>query len=290
MDASIFVDAEGTPGNDEARMQSGDGGPMPRKAICAINIPSFSPDYREYARICLHTAHGCGYEPWLLVDGGDLSEDELRKELGWATDGVGGETAQMLRAQSRFLPEMTSALRPKELLIARGAMLRLEIPFLFDDEIVLYTDLDVMFRKGIDAMPPLPTVKYWGMVHEIRRGGMFNSGVSIMNLPNLRATADVFDTWVRRMILAGHLPKRCWDQGLINSFYKDNITTIPDEWNWRPYWGPNPDAAILHYHGPKPLDSEERLLKEYTNSGPNLVSPNFYTERERWLKLWKTLK
>jgi hypothetical protein len=57
---------------------------------------------------------------------------------------------------------------------------------------------------------------------------------------------------------------------------------IPKIWNWRPYWGINPDVAILHFHGPKPLDSLVRINREY----PESLRPVYYYEaKEEWLEI-----
>ena len=229
------------------------------KVIFGINHPAASPHYVEYASLAIASARQVGYEPVLLYDGESPPID-----------------VEKIECRSRFSQEMRAALRPDEYRIAAGAMLRLEIPFLFDDEYVLYTDVDVLFLRRLE----MPTVVHWGMVHENRAESHFNSGVSVMHVPELRETAPGFDAFCRQAILAGRLPSLCWDQGLINAFYSERITKLPDIWNWRPYWGPNPEAAILHFHGPKPLDSQARIDKEYPAS---LRPPFFYAAKQEWL-------
>ena len=166
------------------------------RIIFAINHPAASTHYVEYASLAIASARQVGYEPVLLFDGESPPID-----------------VEKIECRSRFSQEMRAALRPDEYLIAAGAMLRLEIPFLFDDEYVLYTDVDVLFLRRLE----LPTVLHWGMVPEDRLGSHFNSGVSVMHLPELRKTAPGFDDFCRQAILAGRLPSLCWDQGLINA-------------------------------------------------------------------------
>ncbi len=243
------------------------------KLILGINTPSASLDYVEYAKVAVHTAREVGYEPVMLIDGENLSA---------SADLAVGIGCTAMPCQSRFLPEMVKSLRHDELLIARGAMLRLEIPFLFDDEYVLYTDLDVIVRKHVEW----PKVKSWGMVHENWAGGRFNSGVSIMNLPSLRDSAAEFDKFSRWIINHNQLASGCWDQGLINRFYCDEIAVLPRECNWRPYWGRNDKANILHFHGPKPLDTQERLEREY----PAWLRPAYFEEaRMEWHQIHGSL-
>jgi lipopolysaccharide biosynthesis glycosyltransferase len=234
------------------------------KTFLALNSPAASPHYLEYARVAIHTARQVGYQPVLLHYGPrpDIDVDAIA-------------------CVSRFMPEMEKHLRPDELLIASGAMLRLEIPFLgLKDEICIYTDVDVVFRRRLE--PRIYKITSWGMVPEWHETGSYNSGVTIMNLPHLRQHARAFDEFTREIITSGQLPLVCWDQGVLNSFFKSTIFRLPAIWNWRPYWGPNKDAVILHFHGPKPLDSQERLDKEYK---PQLWPANYFTEKENWMKL-----
>jgi len=42
------------------------------------------------------------------------------------------------------------------------------------------------------------------------------------------------------------------DQGLIISYFGPTATRLPDNYNWKPYWGINHDAVIVHFHGFKP--------------------------------------
>lgn len=117
------------------------------KVIFGINHPAASPHYVEYASLAIASARQVGYEPVLLYDGESPPID-----------------VEKIECRSRFSQEMRAALRPDEYRIAAGAMLRLEIPFLFDDEYVLYTDVDVLFLRRLE----LPTVAHWGMVPENR--------------------------------------------------------------------------------------------------------------------------
>ncbi|GAB4813078.1 hypothetical protein N2152v2_000124 [Parachlorella kessleri] len=46
-----------------------------------------------------------------------------------------------------------------------------------------------------------------------------------------------------------------YDQGWLVQYRTDYNKTWPaiaDEMNWKVYWGSNPNASILHWHGPKP--------------------------------------
>ena len=46
------------------------------------------------------------------------------------------------------------------------------------------------------------------------------------------------------------------DQGLLLKFFEGSIDKLPDEWNWKAYWGwqkkKKTNIRIAHFHGPKP--------------------------------------
>ncbi len=42
-----------------------------------------------------------------------------------------------------------------------------------------------------------------------------------------------------------------YDQPVLNDFYRDRWERLPLALNWKPYWGHDPAAKILHFHGPK---------------------------------------
>ena len=236
------------------------------KVIFGMNAAAANENYSAYAKVACRTAGRCGYDPYLLYDGTDDP----------------GVDAKVLRVRSRFYDCMKENLRPDELSIAAGAMLRLEIPFAFSDEYVIYADLDTVFHRYVEP----PKVRYWGLVREQRGVGHFNSGVSVMNLPILRAVGPWFDKFATTIIKQGKLPSIAWDQGLINLFYDGLIEDIPDEWNWRPYWGANDQAIVTHFHGPKPLDSHDGIIKSYH---PSLYPEQFFVDKAKWLDEFNTL-
>ena len=49
-----------------------------------------------------------------------------------------------------------------------------------------------------------------------------------------------------------------------------NLTMLPPRFNWKPYWGMDKDAVIVHFHGPKPercLDCIILLTQTYNRCG-----------------------
>jgi hypothetical protein len=86
---------------------------------------------------------------------------------------------------------------------------------------------------------------------EAAREELENSGVMVINVQWYLETWDYF------MKYAGSIEwhSAACEQGLILDFYVHKTQAavlLPDGWNWKPYWGRNDDATILHLHGPKP--------------------------------------
>jgi hypothetical protein len=135
-----------------------------------------------------------------------------------------------------------------DLLSLSGAQLRIEIPLIEkEDAVVLYTDCDVMFLKE-PLLPYLP--KYFAAApHEsLTDYSDINSGVMLMNVSMLRDDLPAFRAFAQKEIAAG----RPQDQWMYNEFYRDRWDRLDVTLNWKPYWGANPEAQIVHWHGPKP--------------------------------------
>jgi hypothetical protein len=130
-----------------------------------------------------------------------------------------------------------------------GHWLRCDIPLIETEaEFVLYTDIDVMFRKSVDMSGVRPSTVACAPEHRQDDFSYFNSGVMVMNLPAMRETrGKLIQTLGERV--KGIEPHN--DQGILNAVYRD-WARLPNAWNWKPYWGFSDDAAIVHFHGPKP--------------------------------------
>ena len=134
-----------------------------------------------------------------------------------------------------------------------GIFLRFDIPEIEqDDDLVLYTDCDVMFRQELALNDLRPRIFAAGPEFYPDYWGYFNSGVMLMNIPEMRRTSPyLFEATLARMQAGfgvGH------DQGDLNAFYFEQWDRLPLEYNWKPYWGVNDRSVILHFHGPKPMD------------------------------------
>lgn len=242
--------------------------------FCALTEDS--PGFRQYAEmvmVAVYTARKCtSLRPHLIYDG---KENEFTAWLD--RHGV-----RIIRHRS-FLREELVKLgeREKNPYIAAaisGAFLRVELPRLVPPsssrDIVFYTDCDVMFRNEVVLQLCEIHCEHFAVARQARAGqdDNINSGVMLMNLTALRRTADDFYKFIFE-----HLDKlkgEAWDQGAYQRFYRDGSgrplwTWLPPELNWRPYWGDNASARIVHFHGPKPyqrddIDTVWPELKSYT--------------------------
>jgi lipopolysaccharide biosynthesis glycosyltransferase len=124
--------------------------------------------------------------------------------------------------------------------------MRADVPLLCEDEYALYTDADVMFSGlplELDDIKPA----YLACTPCRKTFPGFNAGVIVMNIKALRDTQPEF-------IEAARITKEYVgvDELIYNRVYGDRYTPLPEEYNWKPYWGVNDGAKVIHFHGPKP--------------------------------------
>lgn len=132
--------------------------------------------------------------------------------------------------------------------IALGAFLRLEIPKISNqNDLVLYTDLDVIFLKEI-LFEGVSTNLAMAPEFNVENFDDVNSGVMLFN-PFIMKT--LFED-ILSFIDSNLLTINDFDQGPIRSIAKGRWDGLSPVYNWKPYWGINPDARVIHFHGPKP--------------------------------------
>ena len=154
--------------------------------------------------------------------------------------------------------------------VTAGTHLRYDIPLVeHDDDFVLYADCDIIFNGPIalDDLRP----RFFAAAPEFDRNvwTYFNSGVMLMNMEAMRRTADdLLATTIARM-KAGFATSH--DQSDLNGFYFENWDKLSPEYNWKPYWGDNPDAKIIHFHGPKPADVFRAIQGQHPNPMTNTL-------------------
>ena len=119
----------------------------------------------------------------------------------------------------------------------------------WDDPFLLYTDIDVLIRRDPDLRSIRPEVLAAAPEFQPTNWNYFNAGVMVVNVERLRADHARFERYLRE-----HLAARTYgfhNQIAYNDFYRRRWSRLPVEMNWKPYWGWNPAAEIVHFHGPK---------------------------------------
>ena len=140
--------------------------------------------------------------------------------------------------------------------VAAGAYLRFEVPRIeTEDKFVLYTDCDVIFCPGF-SLESITNPKYFSCSPEFDydNWSYFNSGVMIINIESMKLTYDSLISVAFERLKSGL--HQSYDQGDLNAFYWMAWNHLPPQFNWKPYWGINNSAKIIHFHGPKPKDIE----------------------------------
>ncbi|WP_400766895.1 hypothetical protein [Methylosinus sporium] len=202
--------------------------------------------YAGHLRVAVRTAIDlAGLEPHLVFDG---EADRLRAILGHdAPVHIHSRRSGLIEA-IEATPETPDWSRS----IAAGAFLRLEIPLIeTKDEFVLYTDCDVLFARPVELSPLRPRYFAAAPQHEPHEWSQFCSGVLLLNVPAMRAE---YEPLMRRARAALGLPHH-YDQEALNAHFAGRWDHLPLAMHWKPYWGVEWGASIVHFHGPKAEDA-----------------------------------
>lgn len=198
----------------------------------------------EYAKLAVKSALAAGgLEPVLLYYGARTA----------FTDWMQARGVRIAAAVPGFLDAMNAAVaagkyRPHSI----GHWLRVVIPQIEQErEFVLYTDCDVIFLRGYDWRAWRPRAFAAAPEFSPERWTSFNAGVMVMNVPAMRASYPAFEQMIRYRIEQDGFHAYD-DQFALNESYKGLWDRLDTACNWKPYWKYSPDAAVLHFHGPKP--------------------------------------
>ena len=212
--------------------------------------------YAEMVMVAVHTARkATSLEPHCIYDGREneftqwLSAHQV--EIIHHRSFVRGALQEL--GERKQNPHLAAALS--------GAFSRIELPDIVegtgDTTRVLYTDCDVMFLSEVVPELEANACRYFAVAPESDQQDYvnMNTGVMLMNTDRLRASLPQFREYVSHNLAA--LEAESWDEAAYRWFYRDENgplwDRLPPELNWKPYWGANPDAKIIHFHGPKPF-------------------------------------
>jgi hypothetical protein len=257
---------------------------MSLKWYFAISEPSLDRehhDFRNLIRVAVESARqNTQLRPNMLYNGepNDFTREMARKGVN------------VIPHRVSFYPELQQQSRTLSwadlyLSTATGAFLRTEIPLIeTEDDFVLYTDCDVMLMKDIPAFTcPEP---FAVVVEGAPDAFDINTGVMLINV---RRSRDNFSEF-RKFIRANLHQFTIYDQSAYSLFYAQQNGTLKPELNWRPYWGFNENAVVVHWHGPKPIAVRYLLDDPSADlSDENYWRPFFQREPDsyrRYFAIW----
>ncbi|CAN5570801.1 glycosyltransferase [soil metagenome] len=236
---------------------------MPAIATLTVHwffaLTEASTAFRQYAEmimVAVHTAkQSTSLVPHCIYDGGENSFTDwlMKREVTIVPHRSFVHDALVELGERKGNPHLGPALA--------GAFSRVELPELVTKSgsagRVLYTDCDVMFRGEVVPTLEARPCDYFAVAPESTRDDYanMNTGVMLMNTGRLRETLPAFRDYIRETLDA--LESESWDQAAYRRFYRGAHgplwDRLPPELNWKPYWGHNDDAKIIHFHGPKPF-------------------------------------
>ncbi|HEX8897743.1 MAG TPA: hypothetical protein VF751_03520, partial [Chthoniobacterales bacterium] len=223
-------------------------------------------------------------EPHCIYDGGENEFTAWLKKRG----------VRIIRHRS-FVREALEELgrrkaNPHMAAALSGAFSRIELPEIVEtNERILYTDCDVMFLDEVVPELAANACRYFAVAPESDRNDYLNmnTGVMLMNTQRLRESLPQFREYVLENLAA--LEAESWDEAAYRWFYRDEQGPLWDrlrpELNWKPYWGENAQAKIVHLHGPKPFQRE--YIDSHWPELKSLTGGAYLAEVERWSKLLK---
>lgn len=147
-----------------------------------------------------------------------------------------------------------------------GTYLRAEVPIIeTQDKYVLYTDADVIFYDPKNGPRDVPAPDYFAAAPEFdyNNWSYFNAGSMIMNTESMREQYNTFYNYVKDKFK--QLVDHAHDQAAYNLLFKGKWNRLPVEYNWKPGWGVNDRAVVVHFHGPKPDDVRKYFNNELTD-------------------------
>ena len=152
-----------------------------------------------------------------------------------------------------------------------GTWQRIDIPRFIETEYCLLLDADTLVLQSFTlndfGLNLTHSIAMSAERHRHHRGNLLNAGVTLMNVPQMRATYNDFLKFILDHVNQTsfkHLAPS--DQGAYLEYYDSTVQQISNFWNWKAYWGVNTKNGmfrkikILHFHGIKPHDFIRRIM------------------------------
>ncbi len=249
-------------------------------ALSEKSIDREHHDWRNLIRVAVQSAKAnTTLKPHMLYDGVDNAFTQELRMLG----------VKVIFHRSS-LCELFEKRRPGDmnyLGIASGAFLRFDIPIIEKSaDYVLYTDCDVLFRCEPNFYSSAAP-DFFSATSQTEKNPShdMNSGVMLINIAAMKSIYPELIDFTHKNLHLG------LDQEILRVFFDSRYTPMDMSLNWKPYWGVNPDAQIVHFHGPKPSSIQQLSadsIKSISPSWHNLFvrSPEGYA---RYTALWNTV-
>ncbi len=252
-------------------------------------LNDFAPRFEEYAqmtKVAVETAQTkTKLEPYLIYEG---KENELTKWL--KKRGV-----KIIFHRTPHYEKLKIQKPENAFKIGAGAFLKVEIPqvlkiYQMEDEYVLFTDCDVMFTGDVVEYCRQIKCEYFAAAPENdpNNWSYVNTGVMCINVPNMLKVYDEFNEFIDKNI--SQFYSQAFDQGAINQFFKGKWDRLDVAMNWKAYWPSNPDAKIIHFHGPKPCQAD--FIKGKVGVKQQilaLANKNFWEYTAKWQEVYTKL-
>jgi hypothetical protein len=152
---------------------------------------------------------------------------------------------------------------------------------------ILYTDCDVVFAGEVVPELEANRCEYFAVAPEGTQNDYsdMNTGVMLMNTDRLGERLPEFRDYISQNLPA--LESESWDQAAYRRFYRNEEGPLWDrlrpELNWKPYWGENAQAKIIHFHGPKPF--QRGYFESHWPELKYLTGASFSALAEQWSEL-----
>ncbi|MEI2419547.1 class I SAM-dependent methyltransferase, partial [Arthrospira platensis SPKY2] len=243
--------------------------------------PKFQ-DFAKMVKVAVATAQEkTSLEPFCIYDG---SENDL-------TSWLKNRKVNLIFHRTPHYDRFKNNMVDQSFRTACGAYLRVEIPKIIEqydisDEYVLYTDCDVLFVNDVVDYLKSLQCRYFGAVPEPRHSlKPLNSGVLYLNVKKMQEVYNDFNDLIKSR--NGMFP--AFDQGAYNQFFENKWDQLDISMNWRSYWEHNPNAKVLHFHGPKPTQVEAIKNKTIPPHQRPLVNQNFWSSTKLWTNKYQEL-
>ena len=243
------------------------------------------PQFTDCARVAVQSSERYELNRICLYDGGDEAVVDWLQDRG----------VRVVRHRFSLARELSDA-RVDDPAFGLGTFMRIDIPEvaqelgLLDGSHYLYTDCDVVFQNEPSGLLDIETETFCAAMELHEDQPHFNAGVMWCNAGFFRQSLAEF----RRFVVQKRFRFVAYDQGALNEFYGSSRQVLGREYNWKPYWGVDENAAIVHFHGPKPQAFRlwQRNPQEFARRFPTLVpflGPHTRAGYERYVAQFERL-